>query len=358
MGFVEADVARRLEVELAQALAVLQAHGVEPPPSVVSPQLTRSAAQRRPGSSAFQPTALSPAATASAPSGPSEAAPLKPAEASAEMGEARSYADGEALYRQGELAENVFIVLQGQVKLSDADDGTPERALGPGQLLGEQAMFEEGVHSESLRALGTAHCLLLPTQRLRSLIPADGSLLSALMMALVLQHRMVVRLAASQGPADHALFDQRTFTAPELHRALVEARNRAPGEGLSSSQCVCLQLQTSEAMPMRLLRAGTTLGQPGLEHIGLGVMMVHGLAQARIGGHEVSLGQGSVVGVAEGLCAREFGWTFTAAQDLNVRAFPIDRALQRLRRADPLVQALAAHLCERILALQAGPASG
>jgi CRP-like cAMP-binding protein len=77
-------------------------------------------------------------------------------------------------------------------------------------------------------------------------------------------------------------------------------------------------------------------------------MIVSGKVSARWGDHAVELGQGSVIGLAEALSGQAFAWDYTALQDLNVRQWPVERALQQLERAAPLWRALAAHFCAGI----------
>jgi CRP-like cAMP-binding protein len=77
-------------------------------------------------------------------------------------------------------------------------------------------------------------------------------------------------------------------------------------------------------------------------------MIVSGKVSARWGDHAVELGQGSVIGLAEALSGQPFAWDYTALQDLNVRQWPVERALQQIERAAPLWRALAAHFCAGI----------
>lgn len=359
VGFVGSGLARVLEVELGRALAQLKTHGLEAPPPLDARAQAQLQSPRRPRSVAPRAPTPGPGAGGLA-NDPSPVPQLKllPATCATEaLGEPRGYDDGEVLYRRGERAEHLFIVLQGQVRVAQSSDGGADRIAGAGQVLGEHGMFEEGVHTESVQASGQARCALIPSAQLRALLGPDAGLLGPVMMSLVLQYRMARTIAAAlaTGTATprYSVLGEKTYTGPELHRALVEARTQEPGQGLSSAQLHCLTLQACELMPTRLLRAGASLGRPGGEHLGLGLMTVSGLAQASIGDHALELGQGCVIGVAEGLTGSDFSWSFQALQDINARAFPLDRALQRLERADPLMRALASHLCAVILAQQA-----
>jgi len=243
------------------------------------------------------------------------------------------------------------------LRVSNLEDGSADRPAGVGQVFGEEALFEDSLHTETLQAVGQARCAVVPVAPLRQHLAADPSLLPPVLMMLVLQYRMMAaiagRLAAGVAPPKYELMGQRTLTSTELQSALVEARSKPGQGGFFAGQLMCMQLQTAEQLPTKLLRAGMSLGKPGEdEHLGLGVMLVNGKAQARIGEHLVQLGQGAVVGVAEGLTGKPYGWHFSTMQDINARVFPIDRALQRLERADPVLRALASHLCAYILVSQ------
>jgi hypothetical protein len=198
--------------------------------------------------------------------------------------------------------------------------------------------------------------LLLSSASLRQRLAADATLLPAVLMGLSLQHHLARELAwqaaAGQVPPSFALMGDRTYTGPELQRLLLDARSPAPAERLSAEQVMCLQLQSGEQLPLRVIRAGEVLGQPGQGHTGLAVMVVSGKVRASWGACAVELGQGSLIGLAEALTGQAFAWTFTAAQDLNARVVPVERALQQLDRADPTLRALAAHACAAIFLRQ------
>jgi hypothetical protein len=81
-------------------------------------------------------------------------------------------------------------------------------------------------------------------------------------------------------------------------------------------------------------------------------MVVSGKARASWGEHSIELGQGAVIGLAEGLSGMPFVWEYTAVQDLNTRVLPIERCLQQLERADTVLRTLASHACAAIMMRQ------
>jgi len=198
--------------------------------------------------------------------------------------------------------------------------------------------------------------VLINSASLRQRLAADTTLLPAVLKGLSLQHHMARELAwqagANQLPPSFALMGERTYTGPELQRLLVDAKGPSPTEPLSAEQIMCLQMQAGEQLPLRVLRAGEILGQPGQEQTGLAVMVVSGKVRANWGTHALELGQGSVIGLAEALTGRPFAWTFTVEQDLNARVVPVERALQQIERAEPMLRALASHACAAIFLRQ------
>lgn len=354
IGFVDSGVSRKLELELAQATARLKSHGVELPAPADTAPPPNSPSARKPSMFRAPTNAVDPGQPPSA----VQQVQLLPAVLAADsLGEARNYEAGATLYRRGERTEHVFILQQGQLQLTQAQDGSPDRLLGPGTVLGEHGLFEADVHTEFITAVGQVRCALIPTEQLLPVLAADSSVLPLALMALVLQYRQVAHITASLAAGwplvQFEMMTTKPLSLTELHRALVEAKTQAPGTGLSPTQHLCLKLQASELLPTRLMRADMPLGSSDdNDPPGMGLMLVRGAALARMGEHRVQLGQGSVIGLAEGLTGQPFGWTFATDQDSDARVFPLDRVLGRLERSDPVLRALASHLCALTLSLQ------
>ncbi len=356
VGFVDSWLARVLEVELGRALAQLAQLGGQAPEALDKAALAQLKAARRP-----QREVLSQIDT-SQPAGPAAAAapqvsPLKAALLADEsMGPVRTYEDGAVLYRRGEQSEHLFILLEGLLRVSDRLDQGLDCTVRPGQVLAEHCLFNDGLHTETVHAAGQVRVVLINSASLRQRLAADTTLLPAVLMGLSLQHHLTRELAwqtaAGQLPPSFALMGERTYTGPELQRLVLDAKSPSPAEPLSAEQLMCLQMQVGEQLPVRVFRGGEVLGQPGQEHTGLAVMLVSGKVRASWGTQVMELGQGCVIGLAEALTGRPFAWTFTAAQDINARVVPVERALQQIERADPVIRALAAHGCAAIFLRQ------
>ncbi|MBM3362263.1 MAG: cyclic nucleotide-binding domain-containing protein [Betaproteobacteria bacterium] len=356
VGFVDSFVARMLEVELARALAQLAQVGGQAPEPLDARTHALLQSARRPKrevlSHLVTKVAAAPAGT---PAAPGQVSLLAASLADASIGVARSYADAEVLYRQGEQVEHLFLVVSGQLKLTERQDKGPDCLLGEGQVLAEHALFENGLHAETVTAQGQVQMLLVHAQSLRDLMLADTSVLPYTLMGLALQQQMFTHLQGGQAgerPQDFSILGDRTYTGPELARQIYDAKDPSLTERPDAHQLMCLQMQASDQLPVRIVRKGESLGQPGEEHSGLALMVISGKVRAKWREHSLLLGQGSVIGLAEGLTGKPYLWEFTAEQDINARAIPIEKALQQFERADSRIKQLASHSCASILMLQ------
>lgn len=90
----------------------------------------------------------------------------------------RTYADGEAVCRQGERAEALFVVQEGLVHIFREENGveTLVGKLGPGEIVGEMAIFDRQPRSATVRAAGTARVLTLDKRALLRQIHDDPTL--------------------------------------------------------------------------------------------------------------------------------------------------------------------------------------
>jgi CRP-like cAMP-binding protein len=87
----------------------------------------------------------------------------------------QSYADGEAIVRQGEVGSSMYVVQAGEVEvIREAEDGEHRLAvLGAGDFFGEMSIFEREVRSATVRALGSAQVLTVDKRTLLRRIKED-----------------------------------------------------------------------------------------------------------------------------------------------------------------------------------------
>jgi CRP-like cAMP-binding protein len=355
VGFVDSGLARVLEFELNRALEQIRQLGAELPPPLDESTQAQLRSLQRPKRNVLGQIASN-AATAAAPPASAQAQLLGAAIADATLGSAGQYADGQVMFRRGERAEHLFLVIDGQVAVSQRQDQGPDCTLGPGSVFGAHALFEASLHHMTVLAKGPVSVVLLDAGPWRERLAADTGILPVLLMALSLQQQLVTQLAWQQAagalaPA-YAVLGERTYTGPELQRVLLDDKARLPGERMGAEQTMALHLQASDHLPVRAFRSGQSLGAPGQDHPGAAVMVISGKARASWGGLSVELGQGAVIGLAEGLTGMPFEWEYTAIEDLNTRVLPIERCLQQLERADGVLRNLASHACAAIMMRQ------
>jgi hypothetical protein len=90
----------------------------------------------------------------------------------ADLAHERLYPVGEYLCREGELGDELFVLVEGEVEVSKQVDGAPHllRILRSGEHLGELAILREQPRSASVRALIDTRTLVLGGQALRSIL--------------------------------------------------------------------------------------------------------------------------------------------------------------------------------------------
>jgi CRP-like cAMP-binding protein len=90
----------------------------------------------------------------------------------------RVYEDGEYVIRQGELGDCMYVIQEGRVSILIDQNGeeVPIATRGPGDLIGEMAIFEREVRSAHVRALGRARILTVDKANFLRRIHEDPSL--------------------------------------------------------------------------------------------------------------------------------------------------------------------------------------
>lgn len=88
------------------------------------------------------------------------------------------YEDGETLVRQGEPGDCLFAIQEGTVEILVERDGheTLLRTTGPGEVIGEMAIFEQEVRSATVRARGRVRALTVDKKNFLRRIHEDPSL--------------------------------------------------------------------------------------------------------------------------------------------------------------------------------------
>jgi len=101
----------------------------------------------------------------------------------------RVYADGERVVRQGEPADDFFLVQDGQVELVwEAGDAVVRLdLLAPGDVFGQQTLFRRGTQTATARAVGGCRVLTLSRETFLRSIHEDPSLAFQMLKCLTSQ---------------------------------------------------------------------------------------------------------------------------------------------------------------------------
>jgi CRP/FNR family transcriptional regulator, anaerobic regulatory protein len=155
-----------------------------------------------------------------------------PAEGLEELGEAmrhRHVEKGELLAAAGEPVAHLMVVARGRLKLAHTSRSGREqvvRILGPGEFLGEMALFAPARHEGDLIAVEDADVCLVPRAAMQAVLARHHT------VALRLLEALAQRLAeAEQLIADLGLRDVGQRLAAELLR-LAETGEVAPDGGV------------------------------------------------------------------------------------------------------------------------------
>jgi signal transduction histidine kinase len=99
-----------------------------------------------------------------------------------ELGDIVDLEPGELLIREGELADALYVVLEGEMEVTKRSGSSeiPVALVGPGSLQGEIAALEGGRRLASVRAVGPAEVVRIPIEAIRELLSAGPDLALAI----------------------------------------------------------------------------------------------------------------------------------------------------------------------------------
>jgi thioredoxin reductase (NADPH) len=182
------------------------------------------------------------------------------------FGQLRHYADGELLFRSGQTAPGLFIVLDGVAVVTQSDEFGEAHAIverGPGEILGEIGQLSGTTALLDGRARGRVEALVLAPDRIRLLLLSDAELGERIMRAIILRRVMLMERRDSGAVILGAADD------PEVVRlqGFLE-RTGFPWHGLAperdaGAQLVIARLQVApEDLPVVICPGGQILRRP------------------------------------------------------------------------------------------------
>ncbi len=88
-----------------------------------------------------------------------------------------AFADGETIFEEGGVAESVYVVLRGAVRIRKRGDlvATVVAELGEGEIFGEQALIEGRPHGASAVAVGPTEVAAYDTGSFMRALHSDAS---------------------------------------------------------------------------------------------------------------------------------------------------------------------------------------
>ena len=181
-------------------------------------------------------------------------------------GTPRKFTDGEKLFETGKPVPGGFAVLSGLVAISEHDGlgrATPIAEQGAGQFLGEVGLLSGAASLVDATAEGEVEALLVPPEKLRSLVIAEWELGERIMRALILR-----RVALLQGGAGGVVLIGPPADADVIRLQGFLARNGYPQRLLDPAtdtearEAIAHYADSAGGLPLAVCPDGTVLGNP------------------------------------------------------------------------------------------------
>ena len=253
------------------------------------------------------------------------------------FGEVRLYKDGDMLFETGRPGPGMFVILSGQVAISQRDGlghVTPVIDQGPGQFLAEIGQLSGRVALVDGHAEGDVETLLIPPERLRALLVAEADLGERIMRALILR-----RVSLIQGGVGGPVLIGPSNSTGVVRLQGFLTRNGYPHHLLDpagdndAAELIARYSPSPQEWPLVVVPDGTVLRNPGESELAHAMGMVRALAKDKV--YDVAVvGSGpaglstAVYAASEGLAvavcdARAFGGQAGASARIeNYLGFP------------------------------------
>jgi thioredoxin reductase (NADPH) len=181
-------------------------------------------------------------------------------------GSLRKFSDGEKLLEAGKLSLGMFVVLKGQVAISQRDGlghVEPIAEQGPGQFLADVGQLSTRAALVDGAAEGDVETLLIPTEGLRALLVGEAELGERIMRALILR-----RVALLKGGAAGAVLIGSSNAADVIRLQGFLARNGYPqhlldpARDLEAKEVIARYADIAGGLPLVVCPDGSVLGNP------------------------------------------------------------------------------------------------
>jgi thioredoxin reductase (NADPH) len=236
------------------------------------------------------------------------------------FGEMKIYGHGERLFETGKPGPGMFVVLSGQVAISQRDGlghVTPVIDQGPGQFLAEIGQLSGRVALVDGTAEGDVETLLIPPDRLRALLVAEADLGECIMRALILRRVSLIQGGVGGpvliGPANStgAVRLQSFLTRNgQPHHLIDPARDR------DAAELIARYSPSPTDWPLAVVADGTVLRNPSESELARAIGMIGGARGDKI--YDVAIVGCGPAGLATAVYAASEGLSVAV---LDTRAF-------------------------------------
>jgi hypothetical protein len=141
------------------------------------------------------------------------------------LSEKRSFRSGECIVREGEIASDFFLILEGQVEVQR--DSKPVARLGRGQFFGETTLAQDEARSADIIAMQPTICLRLTKAQLREVIEKNPLVAIKLLEEVTKRYRRAVKEAGAGkegvGLEPERMFDFESETSRQIFESLVDS---------------------------------------------------------------------------------------------------------------------------------------
>jgi thioredoxin reductase (NADPH) len=231
------------------------------------------------------------------------------------FGEVRTYKDGVALFETGKPGPGMFVVLSGNVVITQRDGLghiTPVIDQGPGQFLAEIGQLSGRVALVDGHAEGDVETLLIAPDKLRALLVAEADLGERIMRALILRRVSLIQGGVGGpvliGPAslgDMARLQNFLARNGQPHHVLDPAADK------DAADLVARYAASRADLPLVVCPDGTVLKNPSETSLAFAVGMIGGHDHSKL--YDVAVVGSGPAGLATAV--------YAASEGLSVAVF-------------------------------------